>query len=57
MTVCIDLMFFSFGVLILHLFTQKMPIPSNLFDENQNLRKETERRQQYMDEVRNCTFR
>ena len=48
---------FSFGVLILHIFTQKMPIPNNLFDENQQPRKETERRQQYIDEVRNCTFR
>ena len=48
---------FSFGVLILHIFTQKMPKPSNLFDENQHPRKETERRQQYIDEVRNCTFR
>ena len=48
---------FSFGVLILHLFTQKMPKPRNLFDENQQPRKETERRQQYIDEVRNCTFR
>ena len=48
---------FSFGVLILHVFTQKMPIPSDLFDENQQPRKETERRQQYIVEVRNCTFR
>ena len=48
---------FSFGVLILHLFTQKMPVPSNLFDENQQPRNETERRQQYIDEVRNCIFR
>ena len=48
---------FSFGVLILHVFTQKMPKPSSLFDENHQPRKETERRQQYIDEVRNCTFR
>ena len=46
---------FSFGVLILYIYTQKMP--SDLFDENQQPRKETERRQQYTDEVRNCTFR
>ena len=48
---------FSFGVLILHIFTQKWPDPSDLFDENPQPRKETERRQQYIDEVRNCTFR
>ena len=49
---------FSFGVLILYIYTQKMPKPSSLFDENLQPRKtETERRQQYIDEVRNCTFR
>ena len=48
---------FSFGVLILHVFTQKIPKPRNLYDENQQPRKETKRRQQYIDEVRSCTFR
>ena len=48
---------FSFGVLILHIFTQKMPKQNSFYDENQQPIKETERRQQYIDEVRNCTFR
>ena len=42
---------FSFGVLILHVYTQKWPTPTGTFDEHNRPRTEVQRRQHLLDQV------
>ena len=43
---------FSFGVLILHVYTQQWPIPTSTFDECNMPRSEVERRKHLLDKVK-----
>ena len=48
---------FSFGVLILHVYTQQWPTPTGTFDENNKPRTEVQRRQHLLDQVENHTMK
>ena len=48
---------FSFGVLILHVYTQQWPQPTGTFDENYMPRTEVQRRQHLLDQVKNDTLK
>ena len=48
---------FSFGVLILHVYTQQWPQPTGAFDENKMPRTEVQRRQHLLDQVENDTMK
>ena len=48
---------FSFGVLILHVYTQQWPTPTGTFDEHNMPRTEVQRRQHLLDQVENDTMR
>ena len=48
---------FSFGVLILHVYTQQCPKPTSTFDEQYRPRTEVERRQHLIHEVENHHMR
>ena len=48
---------FSFGVLILHVYTQKWPEPDDLFDEHNHPRNEVQRRQHLLDKVNSAILK
>ena len=48
---------FSFGVLILHVYTQQWPGPTDTFDEHNIPRTEVQRRQHLLDQVKNDTMK
>ena len=48
---------FSFGVLILHVYTQQWPTPIGIFDENYMPRTEVQKRQHLLDKVENDTMK
>ena len=48
---------FSFGVLILHVYTQQWPQPTDLFDEHNMPRTEVQRRQHLLDQMEDDTMK
>ena len=48
---------FSFGVLLLNVYTQQWPIPTDLFDEHNRPRTEVQRRQHLLDQVEDDTMK
>ena len=50
---CDKLDVFSFGVLILHVYTQELPIPTGAFDEHNRPRNEVQRRQHLLNKMEN----
>ena len=48
---------FSFGVLILHVYTQQWPKPTGTFDEHNRPRTEVQRRQHLLDKVEDDTMK
>ena len=48
---------FSFGVLILHVYTQQWPQPTGTFDEGNRPTTEVQRRQHLLDQVKNNTMK
>ena len=48
---------FSFGVLILHVYTQQWPEPTEVFDQNNKPKTEVERRQHLLDKVDSAIFK